>query len=259
MTKTNTFQTIAQTNFFDKTICHFIEEVEDDTDEDPMSDGGSDYEEEEEEVLHDEVLEFDDDDVVSFVDRANYFLHDPQSAEFFGMDATKATQTKKLLSEKSDGRYRTLTNDQQLFDQILTSIQHLLSPEALRQVWHNFDTNLNENMNNMVASYAPKHCHYSSSLSLNTRIAIAAGTQIVGHYHFWRLLLDRFDIPMHPSMKEYLQDRDKRRIKKTERNRSSEVKLKRTEKLRDTIKKEIQQDAEAEKQGKHTPHPRNPT
>ena len=105
-------------------------------------------------------------------------------------------------------------------------------------------------MNNVVASYAPKHCHYSSSLSLNTRIAIAAGTQIVGHYHFWRLLLDRFDIPMHPSMKEYLQDRDKRRIKKTERNQSSEVKLKRTEKLRDTIKKEIQQDAEAKKQGK---------
>ena len=51
-------------------------------------------------------------------------------------------------------------------------------------------------------------------------------------------------------MKEYLQDRDKRRIKKTERNRSSEVKLKRTEKLRDTIKKEIQQDVEAKKQGK---------
>ena len=99
-----------------------------------MSDGGSDYEQDDDEVLLDEVLEFDEDDVVSFVDRANYFLNDPQSTEFVGMDAIKAEKTKKLLSEKSDGRYRNLTNDQELFDQILTSIQHLLSPEALRQV-----------------------------------------------------------------------------------------------------------------------------
>ena len=89
------------------------------------------------------IFEFDENSVGSFVNRANYFLNDPQSAEFIGMDATKGENTRKLLSEKSDGRYRNLTNDQELFNQILTSMQQLLSPEALRQVWHKFDTNLN--------------------------------------------------------------------------------------------------------------------
>ena len=128
-----------------------------------MSDGGSNYEEDGEGVLMDEVLEFDENDVDSFVNRANYFLDDPQSAKFIGMDAAKSEDTKKLLNEKLDERYRNLSTNQELFDQILTSIQHLLSPKVLKQVWHSFDTNLNENMNNVVAAYAPKHCHISYS------------------------------------------------------------------------------------------------
>ena len=161
----------------------------------------------------DEALEFDD-DVCDFVDRANYYLHTPKSTKSIGMDTEKSQTTKKLPSEKSDDRYRNLSSDLELFDQILTSVQFLLSPESLKQVCLSFDTNLNENTNNVMITYAPKHYHKSSSLSLNTHIANAAEIQIMGHYEFLKLLLDRFHVLMHSNLAEYLNDRDNETLRK---------------------------------------------
>ena len=101
---------IAQTVLFDETWCVFID-GDKDTDEDEMSDGGSDYGEDGEDGMVDEVLKFDEDDVGSFASRANYFLDDPKSVKFIGMNAVKSEDTKNLLSEKSDGRHRNLSTD----------------------------------------------------------------------------------------------------------------------------------------------------
>ena len=104
-------------------------------------------------------------------------------------------------------------------------------------------------MNNVVATYAPKHYHYSSYISLQIR-TIAIGSQILDHFHFWSQILARFDIPMYLSIEEYLKKRDLRRERKIEKNRLTASKLKRSEKLRQTIKKEMKADVDTEKQGK---------
>ena len=80
----------AETGLFDDILCAFTDDDEN-TDEDVLSDDGSDYEENGDDVMIDEVLEFDDDDdVCTFVDRANYYLHTPKSTKSIGMDTEKS-------------------------------------------------------------------------------------------------------------------------------------------------------------------------
>ena len=75
----NKFKMILETGLLDNRFFVFIQDDED-TDEDVLSDGGSDYGEDGEDVMVDEVMEFDDDDVCTFVDRAIHFLDNPRQS-----------------------------------------------------------------------------------------------------------------------------------------------------------------------------------
>ena len=57
-----------------------------------LSNGGSDYEEDGDDEMVDEVLEFDDNDVCVFVDRAKYYLDILKSSKLIGIDAAKFEQ-----------------------------------------------------------------------------------------------------------------------------------------------------------------------
>ena len=97
--------------------------------------------------------------MTSFIDHATYFKNDSTSAVFEGFDSNELEKTREMIKRKSDGRYRSLPEDQDIFDQILTSIQHLLTSKALKQVWHKWDTNINESMNTVVIARDPRmHC-----------------------------------------------------------------------------------------------------
>ena len=54
----------------------------------------------------------------------------------------------------------------------------------LLQLFHKHDSNLNESLNKSVMTYAPKERTYSLSMSLETRVKIVAGIQIIGHVDF---------------------------------------------------------------------------
>ena len=86
-----------------------------------------------------------------------------------------------MISNKADGRYININDDHDMFQQIESAVEPFLTSVALKQIWYSYSTNRKENMNHVVATYAPKHCHFSTSLSLATRVSIAYGTQVVGH------------------------------------------------------------------------------
>ena len=156
-------------------------------------------------------LDFDQDDTKMFSNRATYFAADPSAASFDGFTAEENEKAKQMISNKADGRYRDIVHDKDMYEQIYAAVEPFLTTVSLKQIWHSYSTNRNENMNHVVATYAPKHCQFSSSLSLATRVSLASSTQVIGHLPYWSMLLHRAGITMHPSVMSYLKERDNKR------------------------------------------------
>ena len=98
----------------------------------------------------DEELFFDIDDTAGFSQRSSYFINNPNDAQFEGFTAKRLEEVRTMISKRGSDRYRCPVKDEVLLNQILTSIEQYLTPDAMRQVYHSFDTNINENLNHMV-------------------------------------------------------------------------------------------------------------
>ena len=229
-----------------------VEDVEKGNDEmmedEYITEDDDDYSEED--VDEDDELVFEEDDTKMFAARVNYFAGDPSAASFIGFSEDENKKVRVMISNKADGRYRGIHDDHDMFQQIQSVVESFLTSVALKQIWYSYSTNRNENMNHIVATYTPKHCHFSTSLSLATRVSIASGTQVVGHFPYWSMLLSRAEIRLHPTVENYLKKRDEKRERQCEIQATAERKLRRTAKLRDTIQKEIEADKKAKKDSK---------
>ena len=137
-------------------------------------------------------------------------MYNPEEADFEGFSEKQRNEVIDIIKSKGGEKYRCMVKDEKLLDQILTALDPYLTSDALKQIWHAYNTNINENMNMVIATYAPKHLHLSGTISLKTRVSIAAGCQIQGHEKFWSDVISRFRIPMN----EFLQKIDKFRNKK---------------------------------------------
>ena len=84
-------------------------------------------------------------------------------------------------------------------------------------------------MNQSVASYAPKGRTYSLTGSLDTRVAIAAGTQVVGYFKFWKAVFDALGLDLDLNLQKHLKLRDRKKMAKNVRQSSKEGKKRRSE------------------------------
>ena len=141
-------------------------EITSDTDEDDkiviLSEDYKFFNEEEEEdyVISDVAdidskHEFDDDDVDEFVDRAIYFQNG--TPFFHGLTEEQMSNKKQQIERHTSGHYRSITDHEELYHQMMTSLLDFISPEQLKMLWHKYDTCLNEALNQSVASFAPKN------------------------------------------------------------------------------------------------------
>ena len=107
-----------------------------------------------------------------------------------------------------------------------------------------WSTQPNEAMNNSVAAFAPKTKNFSGTLSLRTRVAIAAGVMALGYEIFWTQVLDELGIEMDAVFRSSLQSRDRKKDKKRKRQKSKVGKLKRRktdiEKFADSHKEQME-------------------
>ena len=85
--------------------------------------------------------------------------NNPEEAEFEVFSERKTCEVIKQTKNKGGEKYRCMIKDEILFTQIIGAVQHYLTPDSLKQIWHGYNTNINENMNHVVASFAPKHHH----------------------------------------------------------------------------------------------------
>ena len=79
----------------------------------------------------------------------------------------------------------------------------------LQQLCHPWSTQKNEAMNNSVNAYAAKGKTYSLTTSLDTRVAIAAATQVLGYHQLWTQIYNAFDIELDGNLSSHLRSRDK--------------------------------------------------
>ena len=124
----------------------------------------------------DDELEFDEDETQLFCDRETYFTEDNTKINFDDLSKERVSEVVEIIKKKGSERYRSIHHNEILLNQILISVEKYLTKENLKQVWHEYSTNINENMNYVIANFAPKHRHLSTTFNLHTRVSIAVGT-----------------------------------------------------------------------------------
>ena len=82
----------------------------------------------------------------------------------------------------------------------------------LAQCVHEYDTQKNEGMNTCVAKYAPKNKTYCKSISLETRVKVAAGIYTVGYHFFWSEVVKELQMDISPHFESYLLQRDEKKV-----------------------------------------------
>ena len=97
-------------------------------------------------------------------------------------------------------------------------------------------------MNTSVASLAPKHKHYSSTPSLDTRVAIADVVQVLVCEKLWRCIFDTLGLDVDYNVLHGWKERDKMKEVKTKRESSIEGKPRKS-KLKYAKLSRLQKDA----------------
>ena len=134
---------------------------------------------------------------------------------------------KELISRNTSGYYRCKVRHAQLYEDMATAYAYYISLTMLEQLQHSWDTQKNEGLNTSVASYAPKHKHYSSTTSLDTRVAIAGAVQVLGYEGFWERCFDVLGLDIDDEVRNSWMERDTIKHNKTARESSIEGKSRR--------------------------------
>ena len=127
--------------------------------------------------------------------------------------------------------------------------------EALDEVGHGGDTQVNKSLNQTISWYAPKNKTYAGSVSLLNQIGIALGIHSVGIVEYFSRLLLKLEIDPTPELLYFLQSQQKGRANRINKSKTKTYKKLRNKKLHErlqqyseTAKKEI-----AKKEGVYQP------
>lgn len=123
--------------------------------------------------------------------------------------------------------YRCKTKDKELYDYLYGVTARFVTFEALKEVAHGGDTQVNESLNNTISWVAPKNKTYSASKSLLNRICIAVGIHCLGTFEYFDRLLNRLGIDMPEDTKYSLEQKSNTRNLKIARTKLNEYKKRR--------------------------------
>jgi hypothetical protein len=93
---------------------------------------------------------------------------------------------------------------------------------------HPFDTQTNEALNQSIAIVAPKSICYSSTTSLNSRIALVIGIHNMGHLPFFMLYFHTVGVDMGPTLTSFLSKKHSRKLRKRNYQKKISTKVKRS-------------------------------
>ena len=132
--------------------------------------------------------------------------------------------------------YRCKQKDAKLYAFLERTVARFVSDEALKEVGHGSDTQVNESLNNTVSWNAPKNKTYSGSRSLSNRICLALGVHSVGTYEYYMGLFEKCGIFVSADTQHYLRTQQKTRAYRIAQCKKKEVKKARNKKLHAKLK-----------------------
>ena len=109
----------------------------------------------------------------------------------------------------------------------------------MKQCRHEFDTQMNEGMNNSVAFYVPKGLNFSGTTSLKSWVFISSEVQLVGHHYFWTSILSSPDVTPTPQLVFTMINRDKYGVQNYIRAHNFDNMAKRNRAYHDRFQKEF--------------------
>ena len=99
--------------------------------------------------------------------------------------------------------YRYKMKNADMHEKICRLYKPFSTKEALTQLSHPYNTQYNKAMNNSVASFAPKGKTFDKTESLDARVVIVAGIQILGYELFWESIYDEFGLTFDNHLLEF--------------------------------------------------------
>ena len=126
---------------------------------------------------------------------------------------------KGLTDEQRSGSqkiYRCKQKDEKLYAYLNDAIARFITKEALDEVGHGHDTQVNESLNNTIAWYAPKNKTYSGTYSLTNRISIASGVHSIGAEQYYTCLLKKLGIKVTKEIAYYSEKQEQARSRHIE-------------------------------------------
>ena len=144
------------------------------------------------------------------------------------LTADQAKQTAKI--------YRCKVKDGKLYKFLCDTVARFITLEALKEVGHGMDTQVNESLNNTISWLAPKNKTYSGSSSLENRISIAIGIHSIGTSEYFVRLFGKLGVEITGPMQHYLSKQQQTRVYRIDKYKRQDVKKARNLKLHDKLK-----------------------
>ena len=149
------------------------------------------------------------------------------------------TDPNNNFTRTTAGYYRSKTLDKDVYEIMLTAYMKYVTDEKLLECCHEYDTNVNECLNSIVARYAPKCKHYSKSIELRARIYVAACIYLVGHHCFMTKVHKEYGVKVTTSVSDSWLKKDIEKVKKYGLDHSLERKRKRKQRENFTLRQEV--------------------
>ena len=152
---------------------------------------------------------------------------------------------RKLLTaeqkEASNKIYRSKEENKKLYLFLTNTVARFITLDALKEVGHGSDTQVNESLNNFVAWLAPKNKTYSGSMSLSNRISIALGIHSIGTLAYFERLFTKLGITVSDDILHYLTKQERTRNYRIQQYKKKEVKKERNFKLHNRLREYSEQ------------------
>ena len=104
-------------------------------------------------------------------------------------------------------------------------------------------------MNKSVSAFAPKGKTFSRTESLDTRVSVAAGIQVLGYEIFWEKVFDAFELVMDNKLRLFLRQLQKKKDRKRGKASTTAGKYRRSKRKHDKVKEDIRQDMFSQAEG----------
>lgn len=140
--------------------------------------------------------------------------------------------------QRTNQHHRSKTKDALLYEKLKDIICRFISAEALAEVSHGMDTQMNESLNNTVSWFAPKNKVFCSTGSLHNRLSMAIGINSLGFLSYYRRLLSRLGIAATPDVIHFLGVKDRERSERLAKLKTAKKKKFRMKKKVDALRTE---------------------